>query len=403
MGAKLEDLFEEYASKFEDLSKSISEVSTSYEFETEFNSLHRKFGHAIYQGMVGKIPKSKNDRTTILTSMGDVNFPKSHPLATAPGGFKISPYMQEQLCRTGTKMIFEEASEEITHLMGIDVNAKQIERLCHHYGELLGQIDWKQAYNDSAQLCLPLKNQTTYAMMDGSMILTRQKDESWKEVKLCRTFQNNDRVENISKERNYIGRSNYVAHLGKHDDFFDKVLEVLPTQAPLVFICDGAKWIWNWIDEYYPKSTQILDFYHCKEHLFAFAKTYCHKDENSAKKWVDTCIDTLMDKKVEELLTTIIQLPCSQKQVEREKEKLFNYLQNNQKRINYGLYKEQGLLFGSGAIESANRNIIQKRMKLSGQRWTLSGAQQMLNLRICFKNGQSDKLRNIITDYQNVA
>jgi hypothetical protein len=335
--------------------------------------------------------------------MGDVNFPKSHPLATAPGGFKISPYMQEQLCRTGTKMIFEEASEEITHLMGIDVNAKQIERLCHHYGELLGQIDWKQAYNDSAQLCLPLKNQTTYAMMDGSMILTRQKDESWKEVKLCRTFQNNDRVENISKERNYIGRSNYVAHLGKHDDFFDKVLEVLPTQAPLVFICDGAKWIWNWIDEYYPKSTQILDFYHCKEHLFAFAKTYCHKDENSAKKWVDTCIDTLMDKKVEELLTTIIQLPCSQKQVEREKEKLFNYLQNNQKRINYGLYKEQGLLFGSGAIESANRNIIQKRMKLSGQRWTLSGAQQMLNLRICFKNGQSDKLRNIITDYQNVA
>jgi hypothetical protein len=61
-------------------------------------------------------------------------------------------------------------------------------------------------------------------MMDGSMILTRQKEELWKEVKLCRTFQNNDRVENISKARNYIGRSNYVAHLGKHDDFFDKVI-----------------------------------------------------------------------------------------------------------------------------------------------------------------------------------
>jgi len=403
MGAKLEDLFEEYANQFEDLSKSIWEDGTSYEFEAEFNTLLKRFGHDIYQSMVGKIPKSKNDRTTILTSMGDICFPKSHPLSTAPGGFKISPYLQEQLCRAGTKMIFEEASEEITHLMGIDVNAKQIERLCHHYGELLGQIDWKQAYNDSTQLCLPLKNQATYAMMDGSMILTRQKEESWKEVKLCRTFQNNDRVENISKERNYIGRSIYVAHLGKHDDFFDKVLEVLPTQTPLVFICDGAKWIWNWIDEYHPNSTQILDYYHCKEHLFTFAKTYYPKDENSAQKWVDTCIETLMDKKVEELLTTIIQLPCSQKQVEREKEKLFNYLKNNQKRINYGLYKEQGLLFGSGAIESANRNIIQKRMKLSGQRWTLSGAQQMLNLRICFKNGQSHNLRYLITDYQNVA
>lgn len=388
---------------FENLSKSTTLVDTSYEFEAEFNSLLKKFGGAIYQCMVGKIPKSKNDHVTILTSMGDICFPKSHPLATVPGGFKISPYMQEQLCRAGTKMIFEEASEEVTQMMGIGVNAKQIERLCHHYGELLGQIDWKQAYNDSTQLLLPVKPQVTYAMMDGSMILTRQKDESWKEVKLCRTFQNNDRVENISKGRNYIGCSNYVAHLGKHDDFFDKVLDLLPTQAPLVFICDGAKWIWNWIDEYYPNSTQILDFYHCKEHLFSFAKAYWHKDENSAHKFVDTCIERLMDKKVEELLTTIIQLPCTQKQVEREKEKLFNYLQNNKKRINYGLYKEQGLLFGSGAIESANRNIIQKRMKLSGQRWTLAGAQQMLNLRICFKNGQSGKLRNLITDYQNVA
>jgi hypothetical protein len=403
MGTNLEDLFEEYIIKFENLAKSITEVSTSYEFETEYNSMFKEFGQVIYQVMVGKVPKSKNNRTTILTSVGEINFPKSHPLATTPGGFKISPYMQEQLCRAGTKMIFEEASEEVTQLMGIEVNAKQIERLCHHYGDLLEQIDWKEAYNDSTQLLLPLKTQATYAMLDGSMILTRQKEESWKEVKLCRTFQSDQRVENISKDRSYIGQSKYVAHLGKHDDFFGKVLEMLPRQTPLVFICDGARWIWNWIEEYYPKSTQILDFYHCKEHLFAFAKINCSKEENLAQKWVDTCIDLLMDQKVEELLTTITHLQCRHKQIEKEKEKLLNYLQNNKKRINYGLYKEQGLLFGSGAIESANRNIIQKRMKLSGQRWTLSGAQQMLNLRICFKNGQSEKLRNLITDYHKVA
>ena len=78
-------------------------------------------------------------------------------------------------------------------------------------------------------------------------------------------------------------------------------------------------------------------------------------------------------------------------------------MQNNEKRINYGLYKEQRLLFGSGAIESANRDIIQKRMKLSGQRWTLSGAQQMLNLRVCYKSGQSKMLHELITNHQKVA
>jgi len=120
--------------------------------------------------------------------------------------------MQEQLCRAGTRLTFEEASEQVTELKGVAVNAKQIERLCHHYGELLGQVDWKQAYNEATQLRLPLKDKLTYAMMHGSSILTRQKEESWKEVKLCRTFRSGDRVEDVSKDRNLIGRSEYVAH-----------------------------------------------------------------------------------------------------------------------------------------------------------------------------------------------
>jgi len=403
MTTKLNEIFAVLAESLEDLSDNIDKESSSYQFEATFNDLLRNFGQSIFQSVIGDIPKSKNDRITILTSMGDVCFPKNHPLATAPGGFKISPYMQEHLCRAGTRLTFEEASEQVAELKGVAVNAKQIERLCHHYGELLGQVDWKQAYNEATQLRLPLKDELTYAMMDGSMILTRQKDESWKEVKLCRTFRSGGRVEDVSKDRNLIGHSDYVAHLGKHVDFFDKVIEVLPTQSPLVFICDGAKWIWKWIEEYYPNSTQILDLYHCKEHLFAFAKIYYPKDEHQSRKWVESCIELLMNKKVSELLTTISELSCSQKQIEKEKQKLVTYLQNNENRINYGLYKEQGLLFGSGAIESANRDIIQKRMKLSGQRWTLSGAQQMLNLRVCYKSGYSRKLHDLITHYQNVA
>ena len=403
METNLEEIFKNYIGKLEELSKTIQIDTSSYEFENQFNMLHKKFGQMIYQGIVGKVPKSKNEQITILTSMGDITFPKRHPLAVAPGGFKISAYVQEQFCRVGTKIIFEEASEEINKLMGIETNAKQIERLCHHYGELLDQVDWRESYNDSIQLKIPVVKRLTYAMMDGSMILTRQKDEPWKEVKLCRTFQNSERIENISNRRNYIGHSNYAAHLGGHHDFFDKVLEMLPTQAPLVFICDGAKWIWNWIDEYFPTSRQILDFYHCKEHLFALAKIFYPKEEEVAEKWVDKCIDSLMDQKVEDLLKEIDQLPCNSKQLEKEKVKLFNYLYNNKKRINYGLYKKEGLLYGSGAIEAANRTVIQKRMKLSGQRWTLKGAQQMLNLRVCFKSGQNQKLRSLMLDYRNVA
>jgi hypothetical protein len=403
MTTKLDEIFAVLKEGIEDLSKSCTKDSSSYQFESSFNLLIREFGQLVFQSIVGNIPKSKNDHITIMTSFGDICFPKSHPLATTPGGFKISPYLQECLCLAGTKMTFEEASEEVKTLKGIEVNAKQIERLCHHYGESLAQVDWAQAYNEAVQLRLPLKDEVTYAMMDGSMILTRQKSESWKEVKLLRMFQSCDRVETISKGRNYIGRSAYIAHLGKHEEFFDKVMEVLPTKSPLVFLCDGAKWIWKWIEEYYPHSTQILDLYHCKEHLYAFANMYYAKDQHCAKQWVESCINLLIAQKVKEFLERIAGLPCTQKKLEIEKQKLYNYLKNNETRINYGLFKENGLLCGSGAIESANRDIIQKRMKLSGQRWTLSGAQQMLNLRVCYKSGQTSILHKLITNTKNAA
>ena len=402
MATKLEEIFDSYKTEFGILTKLSTTVHSSYEFEARFNETIKKLGQSIFQCIVGEVPKSKNEHITILTSMGDICFPKDHPLASAPSGFKISPYLQENLCRAGTKMVYEEASEEVTKLMGVEVNAKQIERICHHYGALLEEIDWKQAYNDSVQLHLNFSPQKTYAMMDGSMILTRHKKKEWKEVKLCRTFQAEDRLKNISKNRNQILKSNYVAHLGKHNVFLEKVKDILPIQSPLVFICDGARWIWTWVEQNYPDSIQILDLYHCKQNLYEFALKYFHQDKHQSAKWVELCIERLINKDVKGLLDQLNELQCK-KRLEPERKKLYKYLKNNKERINYGLYKEQDLLVGSGAIESANRDVIQKRMKLSGQRWTLSGAQQMINLRVCYKSGQNNILKELINNQIQIA
>jgi hypothetical protein len=393
-------LFEEEAEKFIKLSAIINAETSSYDFEELFLKKLREFGHNLYQEMFGGGKVPKNDRMQLLTSVGEIIVNKSHPLAVSPGGFKISPLLQEQMCRVGTKMTFEESAEELNRLLGLESNAKQIERVCHHYGEELEQIDWRSAYNDGVQVRIPF-NKQLYVLMDGSMLLTRDKKQSWKEVKLCRMFYNVDRVENISKKRNMLTASRYVAHLGDHEEFLDKVLDALPSGVPPVFIADGAKWIWKWIEEYYPNATQILDFYHCKEHLCQFAKQYFSKNESEA--WVEQCVEHLKTEQVDALFRKIEELPVKKTHLEKEKEKLLNYLRNNKKRINYGKFNKEGLLIGSGAIESANRDVIQKRMKLSGQRWTLQGAKQMLNLRTCYKSGNSKFIKNLITDNKNVA
>jgi len=397
---KIMELFVQTAKRCIALRASINETTNSYDFEKAVRTEIVSLGKCVYQEMAGNEDVNKNERMKLQTSFGEITMRKGHPLAVSPGGFKISAYLQEQMCRTGTKMTFEESEEELNEFLGIETNAKQVERLCHHYGEHLSQINWREVYSDGIQLGIPFKQQL-YVLIDGSMLLTRDKEQTWKEVKLCRMFYNTDRVESVSKDRNMITSSRYVAHLGGHEAFLDQVLDVIPPNSPPVFIADGAKWIWKWVDDHYPQNTQILDFYHCKEHLCSFAKEYF--TEKEAKLWVDDAINKLKNEQVDVFLKELEILPEKNKSLQKSKNQLLTYLTNNKKRINYGKFLREGLLIGSGSIESANRDVIQKRMKLSGQRWTVQGAKQMLNMRTCYKSGKQHLIRKLISEYKMVV
>ena len=65
--------------------------------------------------------------------------------------------------------------------------------------------------------------------------------------------------------------------------------------------------------------------------------------------------------------------------------------------MKYAYYKTIGKgLIGSGAMESAHKTVIQCRMKLSGQRWSMEGAQKMLQLRTIKMNQQWYEVINLI-------
>lgn len=316
-------------------------------------------------------------------------------MSQSPMGFKISPVLQEHICRVGSKLTFEEAASELSSLLRLEINAKQVERLCHCYGQELDNIDWAESYSDSIQLKFNFnKTAPLYCMADGSMLLTRE--DKWKEVKLGRIFSGNSRIDEISKTRGMVTDSIYSAHFGRSEEFWDRFSKEIPSGHKLVFICDGAKWLWNYIDDCYPESIQILDYFHCKEHVCEFAKEFFKGEEANSQHFIDNVMDSLTNKEVEKALDKIRLLVPGTKGKQKHKEKLLNYLTTNKKRIDYGTFSEKGLLIGSGAIEAAHRDVIQKRLKLSGQRWTIQGAQQVLNLRVCEKSNQWDKVLSII-------
>lgn len=58
-----------------------------------------------------------------------------------------------------------------------------------------------------------------------------------------------------------------------------------------------------------------------------------------------------------------------------------NYFENNAHRMRYNDYLQAGYPIASGVIEGACRHVIKDRMEHGGMRWTLDGAQAMLDVR----------------------
>lgn len=283
---------------------------------------------------------------------------------------------------------YERSNEVLKKFIDVQVSSTQVYLVTDCYGKLA-----EKQVNESRSLEPVKKDEVLYVQADGSMILTR--DEGWKEVKVGRMFTSGSCIDPNGKS-GWIRHSQYVAHLGNSRCFTGQMDGLIESYGRLgdrlVFVCDGGTWIKNWIEDAFPEAVSILDYYHACEHLHGFAKTTFTKDADR-EKWVNRQKELLLDSKVERVIANI------QKQDAQSEAaiSLINYYTTNAYRMDYKTYKTIGAgIIGSGAIESAHRTVVQKRMKQSGQRWSNAGAQNMLNLRVLQMNGQWEKVIGMI-------
>lgn len=288
----------------------------------------------------------------------------------------------------GQEAVYEEASSLLEKYLRVRVSAKQIERLCNTYGEIVAGSLYAERLDQG-------RSDAVYIMVDGSMLFTRE--DGWKEAKLGRLFEQGDHLQ-MSAKRNWIKDSQYVAHMGSLRGFLDKMESVIPTQSRQIFVADGAKWIWNWVESLYPEATQILDFYHAKEHACEFATMVFPKKE-TRQAWIEQIDQYLKQDQLDLAIEAINGIKLENQKVRKARDQLLHYYWNNYKRMQYKTFKEKGYLIGSGPIEAAHRTVLQKRLKRPGQRWIKQNAQKIINLRVA---NLSNKW-NLISDHLKMA
>ena len=267
----------------------------------------------------------------------------------------------------------------------------------------IGELSEGLVGEAESQALVVTAHDVVYAELDGAMVLTRE--DKWQEVKTGRIFRQSD-ITALSPTRLELKSSLYASHLGSYAAFLEKFEPMVDVFDPLgnrlVFITDGATWIRNWTYDNYPNATHILDYYHACEHLATWLGLVI-KDETIRQALLQEWKGLLLDKGVNPIIKKVSDYEVSTKQGKIERQKLLNYLNTNAYRMQYHLYRARGLQIGSGAIESAQRTVLQKRLKRSGQRWSETGVQNMLNLRVAHLSNHWTKIVNTIVDYKAAA
>jgi hypothetical protein len=155
----------------------------------------------------------------------------------------------------------------------------------------------------------------------------------------------------------------------------------------LVFLGDGAVWIWKLVSHYYPNAVQIVDWFHAEEHLEFVAKAAFSKVAEQLA-WFESTAQSLWDGNVEDVILAcdVLSASCTIAQ------EAVTYFSNNIERMRYDQFRSADYLIGSGTIESACKQIVTQRLKLPGAQWEVPGAVQTAKARAAWLSGHWQSL-----------
>jgi hypothetical protein len=163
--------------------------------------------------------------------------------------------------------------------------------------------------------------------------------------------------------------------------------------AEVLFIADGAKWIWQRVTKLWQRlglvgvrCRELVDFYHVVEHVYALAALNTSWRASYRKQWAARQRGRLWRGELKAFTDDVERL-CQGKRGKgwaRERDYLLRNARTG--RLNYAKARRAKMPIGSGTMESAIRRVVNLRLKGPGIFWHEDHAEQMLLLRTYYKS-----------------
>lgn len=143
---------------------------------------------------------------------------------------------------------------------------------------------------------------------------------------------------------------------------------------------DGAAWIWELVDGWFPQAVQVVDFFHACEHLDELC-TLMHPGDKRAAEGLFAMRRRMLKAHGAGCLVRYFENHAAESPSKDEILAKLSYFRTNLHRMEYGKFRKAGLVIGSGVLEGSCRSLVNQRADLSGQRWHPEGALNVLRIR----------------------
>jgi len=336
---------------------------------------------------------------------GETRYPGDEILDVV--GTSRSPGLRRMMARAGSQATFKEGREDLRVYAGIEVSAKDVERVAEHIGQEMETWSKEERKQVLAQE-LPMRPEKTipvmYVCYDGTGVpMTRtelagrkgkQADGSalTREAKLGCVF-----TQTTVDEKGFPVRdpesTSFIGTIESSDKFgwriyAEAVRRGLYNAEQVVILGDAAEWIHSIKEEHFHNAIQIVDLYHAREHVSILCNHLFAGDEREVcrhrMRWW-----TLLDEgKVEKIVQqATLNLPLNSEAREKAESEIA-FLNKHKEMMRYADFRKRGFFIGSGVMEAGCKTVIGLRMKQSGMEWSLRGANAIISLRCVMKSGR---------------
>jgi hypothetical protein len=361
-------------------------------------------GIAVYRGLRSK---------PVLTAVGPVQIERPYFLCPQCGGgqfpadveldvenVEISPGVRRMLAVVGHDPPFDHGREQIKQLAGLEVTTKAVERTAEAIGADIGARQ-QEEIDRAMQLHLPITIGppicVLYIEIDGTGVpVVKAETEGrrgkidgqpahTREAKLGCVFTQTSVDEQGRPVRDeasttYVGAIETAEQFGRRI-YWEAWQRGWSRAQKKVLVADGAEWIWNLRQQYFPGAIEIVDLYHARQHLWDLARQLYPGDDTRQRRWLMVKQDKLDNGKIEDLVATLRATRVGTAELTEKFRTEADYFQKNAERMRYPDFRRQGLFVGSGVIEAGCKTVIGSRLKQSGMFWTVRGANAIIGLR----------------------